>query len=112
VQFNSPIIGFQGIQFMIADMAVKVEAARQLLYKACTEMDKRSEEAVKLGAMAKSFASDAAMDVSVNSVQIFGAYGIATEYPVSRYYRNAKLTSLVGGDSDFQKRIIARELLA
>jgi alkylation response protein AidB-like acyl-CoA dehydrogenase len=112
VQFNSPIIGFQGIQFMIADMAVKVEAARQLLYKACTEMDKRSGEAVKLGAMAKSFASDVAMDVSVNSVQIFGAYGIATEYPVSRYYRNAKLTSLIGGNSDFQKRIIARELLA
>jgi len=112
VQFERPIIKFQGIQFIIADMAVKVEAARQLLYKACTEMDKGSKAAIKLGAMVKSFSSEMAMDVAVNSVQIFGGYGVSTEYPVYRYYRNAKLTSLIGGDSGFQRKAVVRELFA
>ncbi len=112
VQFGRPIAKFQGIQFMLAEMAAKVEAVRQLLYKACTEMDNESQEAIKLGAMAKSFACDVAMDVSVNSVQIFGAYGVSKEYPVSRYYRNAKLTSLTEGTSDIQKRTIAREIIS
>jgi alkylation response protein AidB-like acyl-CoA dehydrogenase len=112
VQFGRPIAKFQGIQFLLADMAAKIEAVRQLLYKACTEMDKGSREAVRLGAMAKSFACDVAMDVSVNSVQIFGAYGVSKEYPVSRYYRNAKLVSLIEGTSDMQKRTIAREIIS
>ena len=112
VQFGRPIAKFQAIQFMLAEMAAKVEAVRQLLYKACTEMDNESQEAIKLGAMAKSFACDVAMDVSVNSVQIFGAYGVSKEYPVSRYYRNAKLTSLTEGSSDIQKRTIAREIIS
>jgi alkylation response protein AidB-like acyl-CoA dehydrogenase len=111
VQFGRPIIKFQGIQFIIADMAIKIEAARQLLYKACTEMEKGSKEAIKLGSMVKSFASEIAMDVSINSVQIFGGYGVTTEYPVSRYYRNAKLTSLIEGTPDIHKSTIARELL-
>ena len=100
VQFGRPIAKFQAIQFLLAEMAAKIEAVRQLLYKACTEMDKGSKGAIRLGAMAKSFACDVAMDVAVNSVQIFGAYGVSKEYPVSRYYRNAKLVSLVEGTSD------------
>ncbi|KPK24979.1 MAG: hypothetical protein AMK69_15410 [Nitrospira bacterium SG8_3] len=112
VQFGRPIAKFQAIQFLLAEMAAKIEAVRQLLYKACTEMDKGSKGAIRLGAMAKSFACDVAMDVSVNSVQIFGAYGVSKEYPVSRYYRNAKLVSLVEGTSDFQKRTIAREIIS
>jgi alkylation response protein AidB-like acyl-CoA dehydrogenase len=74
-------------------------------------MEKGSKEAIKLGSMVKSFASEIAMDISVNSVQIFGGYGVTTEYPVSRYYRNAKLTSLIEGTPDIHKSTIARELL-
>ncbi|MGD9033411.1 MAG: acyl-CoA dehydrogenase family protein [Desulfobacteraceae bacterium] len=112
VQFGRPIAKFQGIQFLLAEMAAKIEAVRQLLYKACTEMDKGSKEAIRLGAMAKSFACDVAMDVSVDSVQIFGAYGVSREYPVSRYYRNAKLVALVEGTSDLQKRTTAKEIIS
>lgn len=110
VQFGRPIIKFQGIQFMIAEMAVRIEAIRQLLYKTCTEIDKRSDEAVRLGAMLNSLASDYVMDVAVNAVQVFGGYGVTTEYPVSRYYRNAKLISLVEGSKDIHKKVVAREL--
>ncbi|NIV98495.1 hypothetical protein GWN26_04825 [Candidatus Saccharibacteria bacterium] len=112
VQFGRPIAKFQAIQFLLAEMAAKIEAVRQLLYKACTEMDKGSKGAIRLGAMAKSFACDVAMDVSVNSVQIFGAYGVSKEYPVSSYYRNAKLVSFIEGTSDMQKRTIAREIIS
>lgn len=112
VQFGRPIAKFQAIQFLLAEMAAKIEAVRQLLYKACTEMDKGSKGAIRLGAMAKCFACDVAMDVSVNSVQIFGAYGVSKEYPVSRYYRNAKLVSFIEGTSNMQKRTIAREIIS
>lgn len=112
VQFGRPIAKFQAIQFMLAEMATKIEAVRQLLYKACTEMDQGGEEAIKLGAMAKHFACEVAMEVAVSSVQIFGAYGISKEYPVARYYRNAKLTSLVERTSDIQKKTIAREIFS
>ena len=112
VQFGKPIIKFQGVQFIIAEMAVKIESVRQLLYKTCTEISKGSKEAIKLGAMVNFLASDAAMDVAVNSVQVFGGYGVTTEYPVSRYYRNAKLISFVEGSKDIQRNVIARELYA
>lgn len=110
VQFGKPIIKFQGIQFIIAEMAVKIESVRQLLYKTCTEITKGSKEAIKLGAMVNYLASDVAMDVAVNSVQVFGGYGVTTEYPVSRYYRNAKLISFVEGSKDVHRNVIAREL--
>jgi len=112
VQFGKPIIKFQGVQFIIAEMAVKIESVRQLLYKTCTEISKGSKEAIKLGAMVNSLASDVAMDVAVNSVQVFGGYGVTTEYPVSRYYRNAKLMSFVEGSKDIQRNVVARELYA
>ncbi len=112
VQFGKSIIKFQGIQFMIAEMAVKVEAARQLLYKACTEMEKGGKNAIKLGAAVKSYASNIAMEVAVDAVQLFGGYGVTMEYPVQRYYRNAKLTSLVEGNADVHKKTIAREVIS
>lgn len=110
VQFGKAIIKFQGIQFILAEMAIKIESVRQLLYKTCTEISKGSQEAVKLGAMVKSLASDAVMDVAVDAIQIFGGYGVTTEYPVTRYYRNAKLISFVEGSKDVQRKVITREV--
>jgi butyryl-CoA dehydrogenase len=110
VQFGKAIIKFQGIQFILAEMAIKIESVRQLLYKTCTEISKGSQEAVKLGAMVKSLASDAVMDVAVDAIQVFGGYGVTTEYPVSRYYRNAKLISFVEGSKDVQRKVITREV--
>lgn len=110
VQFGKAIIKFQGIQFILAEMAIKIESVRQLLYKTCTEISKGSQEAVKLGAMVKSLASDAVMDVAVDAVQVFGGYGVTTEYPVTRYYRNAKLISFVEGSKDVQRKVITREV--
>ncbi len=110
VQFGKAIIKFQGIQFIIAEMAIKIESVRQMLYKTCTEISKGSEDAVKLGAMVKSLASDAVMDVAVDAIQVFGGYGVTMEYPVARYYRNAKLISFVEGSKEVQKKVIAREV--
>lgn len=110
VQFGKAIIKFQGIQFILAEMAIKIESVRQLLYKTCTEISKDSKDAVKLGAMVKSLASDAVMDVAVDAIQIFGGYGVTTEYPVTRYYRNAKLISFVEGSKDVQRKVITREV--
>jgi len=110
VQFGKAIIKFQGIQFILAEMAIKIESVRQLLYKTCTEISKGSQEAVKLGAMVKSLASDVVMDVAVDAIQIFGGYGVTTEYPVTRYYRNAKLISFVEGSKDVQRKVITREV--
>jgi len=110
VQFGKAIIKFQGIQFILAEMAIKIESVRQLLYKTCTEISKGSQEAVKLGAMVKSLASDAVMDVAVDAIQVFGGYGVTTEYPVTRYYRNAKLISFVEGSKDVQRKVITREV--
>jgi butyryl-CoA dehydrogenase len=110
VQFGKAIIKFQGIQFILAEMAIKIESVRQLLYKTCTEISKSSQEAVKLGAMVKSLASDVVMEVAVDAIQVFGGYGVTTEYPVARYYRNAKLISFVGGSKGVQRKVISREL--
>jgi alkylation response protein AidB-like acyl-CoA dehydrogenase len=110
VQFGKAIIKFQGIQFIIAEMAVKIESVRQMLYKTCTEISKGSSEAIRLGAMVKSLAGDVVMDVAINAIQVFGGYGVTTEYPVARYYRNAKPISFVEGSKDTQRKVIAREL--
>jgi len=110
VQFGKAIIKFQGIQFIIAEMAVKIESVRQMLYKTCTEISKGSADAVKLGAMLKALASEAVMDVAVDAIQVFGGYGVTMEYPVARYYRNAKLISFVEGSKEVQRKVIAREV--
>ena len=111
VQFKRPIAEFQAIQFMLADMATYIEAARQLLYKTCAEIDRNGENVPMLGSMAKYFASDVAMKVTVDAVQILGGYGYMKDHPVERYMREAKLTQIVEGTNQIQRLIVAKHLL-
>ncbi|MBI2862054.1 MAG: acyl-CoA dehydrogenase family protein [Chloroflexi bacterium] len=110
VQFGQPIIEFQGIQFMLADMVTEIEAARLLVYKAGYLLDKGERAAIE-SAMAKRFATDMAMRVTTDAVQIFGGYGYTQEYPVERYMREAKEGQIVEGTNQIQRVIIARELM-
>ena len=112
IVFKRPIAQFQGIQFMIADMAMQIEAARHLVYKTCAEIDRGNrEEAVKLGSMAKCFAADMAVKVATDALQIFGGYGYMEDYPMAQYYRDAKLLQIAEGTTQIQRIIVARELL-
>lgn len=117
-QFGQPIGQFQGIQFMLADMATQVEAARQLTYHACRALDKeglslkRMSPAVsRLAAMAKLYASDVAMKVTEDAVQILGGYGYMVDYPAERMMRDAKITQIYEGTNQIQRWIIGRSLL-
>jgi len=109
-QFGKPIAKFQAIQNMIADMATEIKAARLMVYDASRRKDAGlpfSEES----AMCKLFASETAMRVTANAVQIHGGYGYTTDYPVERYYRDAKLTTIGEGTSEIQRLVIARSVL-
>lgn len=106
IQFGTPIREFEGMQFKLADMAGRVEAARALLYHAA------AEQSTKLASMAKLFASEAAMYVTTEAVQVFGGYGYMKEYPVERLFRDAKVTEIYEGTSEIQRVVIARELYA
>ena len=108
-QFGQPIRAFQGMQFKLADMAVRVEAARALLHRAAAAKD-AGEPVSKLSSMAKLFASEAAMYVTTEAVQVFGGYGYVKEYPVERLFRDAKVTEIYEGTSEIQRTVIAREL--
>jgi alkylation response protein AidB-like acyl-CoA dehydrogenase len=116
-QFGKPIASFQGIQFMIADMATQIEAARQLLYRATaliSEQDrlgKISPEINRYAAMAKMYCSDVAMKVTTDAVQILGGYGYVSEYPVERMMRDAKITQIYEGTNQIQKIVIARSYI-
>ena len=112
-QFGKPIAEFQGLQFMLADMAMKTEAARGLVYKACALVDEGDPrgELTLAGAMAKCFASDVAMDVTVNAVQLLGGYGYTKEFPVERYMRDAKITQIYEGTNQVQRIVMAKRLL-
>ncbi|MBE3590195.1 MAG: acyl-CoA dehydrogenase family protein [Firmicutes bacterium] len=117
-QFGQPIAEFQGIQFMLADMAMQTEAARQLLYRACARLDEEETtlrrlpaEASRLSAMAKAFASDVAMKVTTDAVQILGGYGYMVDYPAERMMRDAKITQIYEGTNQIQRLVIARSLL-
>ena len=110
-QFGQPIGRFQMIQAMLADMATRTEAARQLLYHACVEIEAGSSSAVRWAAMAKLFAGDTAMAVTTDAVQVFGGYGYTTEYPVERMMRDAKITQIYEGTQQIQRLVIARDLL-
>jgi alkylation response protein AidB-like acyl-CoA dehydrogenase len=109
-QFGQPISEFQGIQFKLADMETRTAAARELLYRACAKVDRGESDAGKYSAMAKLFASDTAMAVAVEAVQVFGGYGYVTEYPVERYMRDAKITQIYEGTNEIQRLVIARSL--
>jgi alkylation response protein AidB-like acyl-CoA dehydrogenase len=108
-QFGQPIARFQGMQFKLADMATRIEAARALLFRAAAAKD-AGEPVTRLGSMAKLFASEAAMYVTTEAVQVFGGYGYTKEYPVERLFRDAKVTEIYEGTSEIQRTIIAREL--
>ncbi|MDD5618314.1 MAG: acyl-CoA dehydrogenase family protein [Candidatus Omnitrophica bacterium] len=111
VQFGKPISSFQGIQFMLADMATEVEAARALVYATAREIDSGNKDSGRDSAMAKLFASDVAMKVTTDAVQIFGGYGYMKEYPAEKYMRDAKITQIYEGTNQIQRNIIALALI-
>jgi alkylation response protein AidB-like acyl-CoA dehydrogenase len=110
VQFGRPISAFQGVQFKLADMATRLEASRGLLYRAALAYDAGAARKRKLSSMAKLHASETAMWVTRQAVQIFGGYGYSREYPVERLFRDAKVTEIYEGTSEIHRTIIAREL--
>ncbi len=111
-QFNQPIANFQAIQFMLADMATKVEAGRLLCYQASWLLDQGKHEAGNIAAShAKRFSADMAMEVATDAVQIFGGYGYTKEYPVEKIMRDVKLVQIYEGTSQIQRVVIARHLL-
>ena len=109
-QFDKPISYFQGISFKLADMATEIEAADLLTQKACRSEDDRRKGDQK-AAMAKYYASEVAVKVANDAVQIFGGYGYTKDFPVEKYYRDAKLCTIGEGTSEIQKIVIAREAL-
>jgi alkylation response protein AidB-like acyl-CoA dehydrogenase len=108
-QFGTAIRDFQGMQFKLADMATRIEAARALLHRAAAERD-AGRPYTRLASMAKVFGSEAAMWVTTQAVQVFGGYGYVKEYPVERLFRDAKVTEIYEGTSEIQRTVIAREL--
>ncbi len=116
-QFGKKIGSFQGVQFMVADMATQIEAARGLVYQAAVKvnelgLDGKDPEVTKASSMAKLFASDVAMKVTVDAVQLLGGYGYTHEYSVERMMRDAKITQIYEGTNQIQRIIIAKNLLA
>ncbi len=110
-QFGAPITSKQMVQKLLADMAQKVEAARQLVYAAARHIDAGSKKGNKFAAMAKCFATDVAMEVTTNAVQVFGGYGFMRDYPVEKYMRDAKITQIYEGTNQVQRLVIARNLI-
>lgn len=110
-QFGKSIASFQGIQWMLADMATKVEASRALIYAVARMVDSGNTSVAKESAIAKLFASDAAMEVSTNAVQILGGYGYMRDYPAEKFMRDAKITQIYEGTNQIQRNIIALQLI-
>ena len=110
-QFGKPISDFQGLQFMLADMGMKVEAARQMTYAAARSSDEDADDLTFMGAAAKCFASDVAMEVTTDAVQVLGGYGFTQDFPVERMMRDAKITQIYEGTNQIQRVVMARQLL-
>jgi butyryl-CoA dehydrogenase len=110
-QFGQPIAHFQAIQWMIADMATAIDAARLLTYRAAYLKDKGDVRYTMEAAMAKLFASEAAMKITTKAIQIHGGYGYTTDYPVERFFRDAKITEIYEGTSEIQRLVIASNIL-
>jgi alkylation response protein AidB-like acyl-CoA dehydrogenase len=110
-QFGQPIADFQGLQFMIADMGMKLEAARQMTYVAAAKSERGDADLTYFGAAAKCFASDAAMEITTDAVQLLGGYGYTKDYPVERMMRDAKITQIYEGTNQVQRIVMARQLL-
>jgi len=111
-QFGKAIADFQGLQFLLADMGMKVEAARQLTYAAAGRSERGDSDLTFFGAAAKCFASDVAMQVTTDAVQVLGGYGYTRDYPVERMMRDAKITQIYEGTNQVQRIVMARQLLA
>lgn len=110
-QFGQNLISFQALQFMLADHATEIEAARQLVYASARAVDAGSKSYSKLSAMGKLFASDVAMKVTTDAVQIFGGYGYCRDYPIEKYMRDAKITQIYEGTNQIQRLVVARNLI-
>ncbi len=109
-QFDQPIANFQGISFKLADMATEIMAAELLVWQCC-DLKERHEKMTKQGAMAKYYASEIAVKTANDAVQVFGGYGYTKDFPVEKYYRDAKLCTIGEGTSEIQKLVISREVL-
>lgn len=110
-QFGQSIANFQMVQGMLADMSAKVEAARQLVYAAARACDAGAANVTKMAAQAKLFATDVAMDVTTDAVQLFGGYGYMRDYPIEKYMRDAKITQIYEGTNQIQRMVVARNLM-
>lgn len=110
-QFGKNIAEFQGVQFMLADMGMKLEAARQLVYVAAARSERGDADLPFFGAAAKCYASDAAMEITTDAVQLFGGYGYTKDFPVERMMRDAKITQIYEGTNQVQRIVMARQLL-
>jgi alkylation response protein AidB-like acyl-CoA dehydrogenase len=110
VQFGRPIADLQGIQAMLADMAMQIEAALHLIYRAVSLIDDGTPDPM-LSAMSNCFATDVAMKVTTDAIQVLGGYGYMKDYPVERMFRDAKLMQIVEGTNQVQRIVIARNLL-
>jgi butyryl-CoA dehydrogenase len=110
-QFGVPISNHQMVQKMLADMAMKTEAARWLVYAAAAAADAQSSKVGQQAAMAKCFATDVAMDVATDAVQVFGGYGFMEDYPIAKFFRDAKILQIYEGTNQIQRVVIARSLI-
>jgi butyryl-CoA dehydrogenase len=110
-QFGQPIISFQAINFMLADMATQTEAARQIVYAVARAADQGAPNLSRFSAMAKVFATDTAMKVTTDAVQIFGGVGYMKDYPIEKYMRDAKITQIYEGTNQIQRLVIGRQII-
>lgn len=112
-QFGKPVAHFQGLQFKLADMAIKTEVARNMLYNCAAEIDSGDHSRLNmLSSITKCYVTDVAMEVTTEAVQVLGAYGYSTEFPVERMMRDAKVNQIIEGTNEIHRMIIARRLLA
>jgi alkylation response protein AidB-like acyl-CoA dehydrogenase len=107
--FGQPLTSYQGLQFMVADMAMQTEAARGLVYRACAMADSHHPDTTRIASMAKCFAGDVAMKVTTDAVQLLGGYGFTKEFPVERMFRDAKITQIYEGTNQIQRMVVARK---
>ena len=110
VQFERPIIAFQAVQHMLADMAIQTEAARSLVYAAARHIDQHPKDMSKVSSMCKVFATDTAMKVTTDAVQVLGGYGYMKEYPVEKMMRDAKILQIYEGTNQIQRNVVGQEL--
>ena len=110
-QFGRSVADFQGVQFMLADMGMKLEAARQMVYVAASKSERGDDDLPFFGAAAKCFASDVAMEITTDAVQLLGGYGYTRDFPVERMMRDAKITQIYEGTNQIQRVVMARQLL-